>query len=359
MAHELEINADGSARMFFVGQKPWHGLGVELQNPPSIEDAIRLAGLDWTVSTHTLYANVGTNADGSICQVPTNAKAVIRSGDFKVLGVVGENYTPVQNAEAFAFFQPAVEAGFVTLETAGSLRGGSRVWVLARIKDTTHDIAAGDPINGYFLLSNSHDGTLAVRCGFIGIRVVCANTLNLAHHNDRSRLIQVRHTKNVSQGLEKLREIVDWQRGQFAATAEQLRRLVSYNVDAETLAAYVKEVFAPEIEARKPSENNVTSITSALTVTGRVRKSAEQSAADSYRKLTEKIVPLFEGVGAGGQGNNMKGVRGTMWAAYNSITGYLNHERGESSSTRLDSLWFGAAAKTNQRALEVALKMAA
>ena len=359
MAHELEINADGSARMFFVGDKPWHGLGMELDAPPSIEDAIKLAGLDWTVATHNLHANVGLNADGTVRQVATNQKAVIRSGDFKVLGVVGEDYTPVQNADAFAFFQPAIEAGFVTLETAGSLREGSRVWVMARIKDTTHDIVAGDPINGYFLLSNSHDGTLAVRCGFTGVRVVCANTLSLAHHNDKSRLIQVRHTKNVSKGLEKLKEIVDWQRGQFAATAEQLRALASYNVDSETLAAYVKEVFAPEIEARKPSENNVTSITAALTPKGRVRKSAEQSANDSFGKLTETITPLFEGVGAGGQGNNMAGVRGTMWAAYNAVTGYLSHERGRSNDTRLDSLWFGNAGKTNQRALEVALKMAA
>jgi len=336
MAHELEI-VNGNASMFYVGSKPWHGLGVQLDAPPSIEEAIRCAGLDWKVNTHQLYANV-QDSDGFTIAVGTESKAVIRSTDNKVLGVVGADYTPVQNAEAFEFFQPAIEAGFCQLETAGSLRGGSRVWALARILDTTHDVVAGDPVNGYFLLSNSHDGSLAIRVGFTGIRVVCANTLTLAHHNSRSKLVQVRHTKNVSKGLEKLKEIVDWQRGQFASTVEQLRTLASYGVNEETLKAYVTEVFEPEIKLRKLTED---------------------SEKKSYAKLLAKVVPLFEGVGAGGQGNNLPGVRGTMWGAYNAVTGYLSHERGRDNDTRLDSLWFGLNQKTNQRALEVALRMAA
>jgi phage/plasmid-like protein (TIGR03299 family) len=336
MAHELEI-VNGNASMFYVGaQKPWHGLGVQLDSPPSIEEGIRCAGLDWKVDTHPLYANV-QDQNGVTLPILTDSKAVIRSTDNKVLGVVGADYTPVQNAEAFAFFQPAIEAGFCALETAGSLREGSRVWALARILNTTHDVVAGDPVNGYFLLSNSHDGSLAIRVGYTGVRVVCSNTLTLAHHNDKSRLVQVRHTKNVVKGLEKLKEIVDWQRGQFVATVDQFRTLAACGVNEETLKAYVTEVFAPEVK---------------------LRKLTEESEEKSYAKLLAKIVPLFEGVGAGGQGNNLQGVRGTMWGAYNSITGYLSHERGRDNDTRLDSLWFGLNQKTNQRAYDVALDFA-
>ena len=43
--------------MFYVDEVPWHGLGVPLQSPPTIKDGIRLAGLDWTVSTQRLPFN--------------------------------------------------------------------------------------------------------------------------------------------------------------------------------------------------------------------------------------------------------------------------------------------------------------
>lgn len=328
MAHEIET-------MAYVGQTPWHGLGIKLEAPPSIEEMLVQSGLNWDVITKPLYAVVddASSANGKRA-LATDSKAVIRERDLKVLGVVGSGYEPVQNKDAFAFFQPAIEQGFCEFETAGSLRGGQRIWALARIKDTTHEVVNGDPVNGYFLLSNSHDGTLAIRCGFTGVRVVCQNTLSLAHHNGKGKLLQVRHTKNVKESLDKLREIVDWQRGTFRATVEDMKLLARKGCNAELLRKYVEVVFEPEIKNRATSE---------------------EGAQESFDRLQEKIEPLF----VHGRGNDMQGVAGTMWGAYNAITEYLTWERGRENDTRLESLWFGLNKKTSERAYNEALKLAA
>jgi len=342
MAHEVES-------MMFVGETPWHGLGKRLIDAPkTVEEALIAADLNWDVKVFPLYAKIPletTDEAGrkQFLQLPVGGRAVIRTSDNSVLGQVGKGYTPVQNREGFAFFNTALESGLVNIETAGSLRGGKRVWMLANILNTEADVVNGDPVKAYFLVSNSHDGTLAVRVGFTGVRVVCQNTLSLAHHEGKGKLIQVRHTKNVKDALGKLQEIVDWQRGTFAASVEQMRFLASKGCNAETLRKYVELVFEPELKNRNKDTAAVS------------EDAAEEQSEESIDKLMEKIEPLF----VGGRGNAMPGVAGTLWAAYNAITEYQTWDRGRSADTRLNSLWFGANKKTNERAFEVALQLAA
>src|SRR5438128_2529125 len=127
MAHCIE-------NMLYVGQAPWHGLGVALDNPPAVAEAIRLAGLDWTVDLRPCVAQLPGSLWGDEQDrfFGTDHFATIRMvADIpRVLGVVGPNYRPLQNSEAFAFFQPFLDTGGATIETAGSLCHGRRVWIL-------------------------------------------------------------------------------------------------------------------------------------------------------------------------------------------------------------------------------------
>jgi len=145
----------------FTGSVPWHGLGVYLDQPPTIQEAIIAAGLDWTVSTKPLfYKNPLDHDEGDELKATPNC-AVIRDTDSQYLGTVGKNWTPLQNKDAFEFFQPFVDSGLVTLETAGSLRKGAHVWVLARIVGDPLTIVGDDTIQRFMLLANGHDGTMA------------------------------------------------------------------------------------------------------------------------------------------------------------------------------------------------------
>ena len=153
---------------FFVGTPAWHGLGTVIKEAPTSEDAIRIAGLDWDVIPKPIYDEFGRELKGY--------KVNQRSSDNKNLGIVTDRYKIVQNREAFAFTDALLGEG-VKYETAGSLASGKRVWMLARLENTT---LAEENIDPYLVFTNNHDGTGAVRVAISPIRVVCQNTLNLA-----------------------------------------------------------------------------------------------------------------------------------------------------------------------------------
>lgn len=337
MSHEIE-------NMFFVGQTPWHGLGQQVSPDLTSEAAISAAGLDWRVEMQPLY--VGVKPDQKfpehwlpkVLQVP--ARATVRATDGSVLGVVGADYEPLQNVDAFGFFDDYIKAGLACYHTAGSLRGGARVWILAQIKADPMDIVPGDAVRKFILLSNGHDGTMAVRVGFTPIRVVCANTLAIAHANRQSALIKVRHTGNVAEDVAALRDVMNLANQEFEATAEQYRALARRQISSADLAAYVRLVFGKQkvTDAEGPAQDEEPE----------TRKPAE------HKIILGRVTEMFEK----GRGNDAPGVRGTLWAAYNAATEYLAYGRGKAADARLNSLWFGEAANINRRALATAIRMA-
>ena len=333
MSHEIET-------MAFSGEVPWHGRGVNLTNEDQISTArmIAASGLDWTVTQQALYTADGAKAP---------ALANVRASDGSILGVVGIDYSVLQNYEAFDFFQPFLDAGQARLETAGSLRGGKRVWVLARVTAAPLEIVKGDAVEAFIMISNSHDGTMAVRAGFTPIRVVCANTLAAAHGGNRSRLIRVRHQGKVAETLDAVRESMDLVRGEFVATTELYRALASKPLAAGDLERYVRQIFAPKAKpAVDVQEVGALLLDSMLDASGAVLANEDQEC----KRLTATI----ERLAAEGRGHDIEGVMGTWWGAYNAVTEFLSYERGRSEDTRLDSLWFGQGANLNRKALQIA-----
>lgn len=321
MAHELEI-IGGKASMAFAGKLPWHGLGTQLEEADLYDwpkTQIK-AGLDWEAE---LVPLVTSDTGDEVAH-----RAVRRKTDGRILGVVGHKYTILQNADAFRWFTPFLEAKEAALHTAGSLRQGSRIWVLAKLNRSPLVIAQGDEIEKYLLLSHSHDGSLAVRCGFVPCRVVCANTLAMAHNSDASKLIRIKHTKDVHQNLAAIREVINVANQEFEATAEQYKLLARKSINQADLRSYVKKV---------------------------LKVQDSQDAGTRMKNIIDEIVGLAEA----GRGNDLPSVRGTYWTAYNGVSEWLTYNRGHTQDSRLNSLWFGDGAAMNRQALETALAMAA
>ena len=142
--------------MFYVRTAPWHGLGTRVIEAPASKDALKLAGLDWQVVQEPIY----TGADKK--EIIECYKATVRDSDRSVLGVVTDRYKIVQNEEAFAFTDELLGEG-VRYETAGSLSGGRKVWLLAHLP---HEyIISGERISPYLVFSNSHNGSGAIKAG--------------------------------------------------------------------------------------------------------------------------------------------------------------------------------------------------
>ena len=312
MAHLVES-------MMYVGKTPWHGLGTPIpeEKQLTVRDAIVAAKLDWQVELKHVFTENQSGGKSGIL----DHYAVCRTSDNAFLGIVGPDYVPLQNQQALEWFQPFLNAGEATLETAGSLNGGKQVWALAKIRNGNMTVGKKDAVAHYILLSNAHDGSVAVRVGFTPIRVVCNNTLTLAHGSTASKLLRVRHTSNLHVNLELIREIMNVARHEFSATVEQYRNLVKRDIVARELERYVKVVFSlPD---------------------------------NGGRDLIPNIIYLFEH----GRGSQEAGK--TYWGAYNAVTEYLNYFRGKTQDNTLSSLWFGDSTHVNRQALDVALKMAA
>ncbi|MCD8222870.1 MAG: DUF932 domain-containing protein [Clostridiales bacterium] len=155
--------------MFYTRKKPWHGLGTEVQEAPDSRRALELAGLDWKVVQKEVQTVDGLSVSGF--------RANVRETDNRVLGIVTDRYKVVQNEDAFVFTDELLGRG-ITFETAGSLQGGRRTWMLAKLPERY--IISGDEITPYLVFMNSHDGTGAIKAAMTPVRVVCQNTLNLA-----------------------------------------------------------------------------------------------------------------------------------------------------------------------------------
>lgn len=304
--------------MMFVGKTPWHGFGVALDAPPTAKEAILAAGLNWKVQKQPVFTpHKGENDLREI----EGFNAVVRQDNKKVLGIVGKNWQPLQNRDAFRFFDPFVQADVADYHTAGSLKEGQYVWVLAKLRAEPMQVVKGDEVEQYLLLSNSHDGKAAINVRFTPVRVVCMNTLSMAEGDNAAPFLRIYHKGNLKQTMAKVQEVVNITHRTFEATLEQYRFLAKRQV--QNIHRYVLDVLQVPDDAEKPP------------------------------RALPKIIELFEG----GRGQDNKLVRGTYWAAFNGMTEWVDHQRGR-DGTRLEAAWYGEGRRIKQRALAVATELA-
>lgn len=301
----------------FFSDEAWKSLGSRVDGAVTTAEALVHAKCDWSVSKRNTYYEF----NGEVKQ--TSKFAVVRDTDGAELGSVGKENEPFQNREAFKFFDPIVESGLVTLEAAGALRGGKRIWILAKVNGASAEIVPGDTVDQFLLLAHAHDGSLSIQAGFTEWRRRCSNYLQTALR-DASRMLKFRHTKNALVKLENARAAFDVSHARLVKNAEAYKFLASVKCDDAAVKSYIREVFTPG--GAEDSEANKTQV--------------------------NRVFPLFT------DGRGAELTRGTFWGAYNAITEFNTHERGRSADSRVDNVWFGKTANENVRALEVAVQMA-
>jgi phage/plasmid-like protein (TIGR03299 family) len=281
--------------MFYHGEIPWHGQGTCLDHPATAEEAIKAAGLDWKVLLKFVYITEATGAFNLEAFTPIHYRAVVRETDGQVYGVVSPSYCPIQNHEAFGFFDSVVGEGKAIYHTAGSLGYGERIWILAKLSDPL-DIA-GDEIERYLLLVNSHDGTQALQMFFTPVRVVCQNTLNMASAQRSSMTFYAKHTRGIMNKAGEARDIL--------GLAEK------WYTEFEKRAQYMASRTLPE-----PDRSRF--IRASLGI-------AEKMPMESVYKPIKEAYELVGELAERGAGNDKH--RGTQWAAYNGLTDYVDHHR--------------------------------
>ena len=176
--------------MAFVGATPWHGLGNPLSPQQPLEVWLTEAGMDWRIEQSDVLFNVAD--DGMHIRPFADSKVLYRSDSLAPLSVVSPRYKVVQPSEVLEFYHDLVSAGGFELETAGVLKGGRKLWALAKTGQEAM-LKGGDRVKAYLLLATSCDGTLCTTAQFTSVRVVCNNTLQMAV-KDRTGAVKVPHS---------------------------------------------------------------------------------------------------------------------------------------------------------------------
>jgi len=328
---------------------PWHGLGYVMETvPKSGREAMKMAGLDWEVICLQLAALVPDTMPskgkilGSI-KVPieevedsgeeeqlvrvvsSKNNLVVRKDTGAQLGIVGSGYQPMQNVDAFDWFDSALGVGKAQYVTAGSLKGGRIVWALVRLPGWMRVGGGDDLVGKYMLLTTSHDGSMAVWIMITPIRVVCWNTLQAAFMDSRI-MAKFWHTKGLqgrmfdyAEQLAKISEV-------YEKTEKAFDALANHQVTSEQVETYIETLFPIPEDAKRPQR------------------------MEGNRKA---VLDRFEGQGMGA---DLDSAKGTAWGLYNATSEWADHARGRDGS-RLYQSWYGDGAKLKADALNLSLGM--
>lgn len=305
--------------MMYYGEKPWHKLGNEVSKAQTSAEAIIAAKMDWKVNKEQLFLKSGEPAHG--------AMATIREDNGAQLGIVGDVYRPLQNKEAFSFFDAIVGEKAAMYHTAGVLGAGEVVWMLAKLPGEIRTL--GDDVSEKFLLlTNSHDGTSSVRVMFTPIRVVCQNTLNIALAGTE-KIARVKHCATMGQRIDYVRETIGIVSAQFSLFEDITRKMAMTQVTSEALKKYfIASGIVPQI------------------------KEGEEVSTRA-QNIMEEVSTLFER----GKGAELPAAKGTLWGAFNAVTEYVDYFRSSKGDNRAKSLLVGSGANIKQKAFDSALAL--
>lgn len=321
MSHLLE-------NMAYVGDAPWHGLGHRLSPHQPIETWVQEAGMDWCIDeTPVRYVAGNGNAPDTLRIFP-DQKVLYRSDTQAALSVVSSRYQVVQPRQVLDFYRDLTEVSGYALETAGILKGGRKFWALARTGQSAA-VKGSDVVHGYLLLASSCDGTLATTATPTTIRVVCNNTLAMALEG-APQAVRVPHNTRFDPDV--IKEQLGIAVTRWDDFMHRMRLLANRKVKTCEAIDYCLQVLSPHLQKN-----------------GAVPNAAHGPAL--------KVLRLYDGEGRGAE---LASAKGTAWGLLSAVTEYIDHDRrARSPDHRIDSAWFGPGAAVKQRALDLALQLAA
>lgn len=326
MSHDLD-HSTGKPAMAYVGEMPWHELGERLPPGQPIEKWVEAARLNWHIETLPVRYQFQDRL-----RLMPDRFVLVRDDTGAALSVVSADYQVVQPKEILEFYRDLVKDRGYTLETAGALAGGRKVWALAKtgmVKDVAGN--AADKLGAYILLATSCDKSLATTATFTSIRVVCQNTLGFAYEDVRKeqrRHIKVDHKKKFDHApIKEQLGLVD---KAWARFMEQINPMAQYPLKNDAARKFFESIFLSD----KEFEDG-------------------KSPGNARFKEINQIASLF----GSAPGQALATAKETLWGAVNAVTHYVDHVRSLRSVERIDSAWFGAGASLKEKAWQRAMDL--
>lgn len=326
MAHNINFNEQTGKHSFFsVNEKPWHNLGQIVSEYPNSKEALIFAGLDYEVVKRKIYTHdgdIGKGLDFLIrdIEIPDHM-TTIRTDTNQVLGVVGKDYEIVQNIDAFSFFDSIVGGEGIQYETAGALGNGERIFITAKLPSYIK-VGKDDLIEQYLFLTTSHDGYGSITAAFTPVRIVCNNTLNAALRNN-TNAIKIRHTANAKDKLKIAHTIM----GISNQLSSELEDIFNFWTKISISDKEVKKLIQMALCPNKETLHNLNSgIENSLYFEKMCDSAYEYAMSNETQAMTS--------------------TKGTLFGAYNAVTGYFQNVRlYKDSEAKLKSMMLGGLAQ--------------
>lgn len=322
MAHMVET-------MAYAGEVPWHGLGKRVLPDLTPEQMLVEAGLDWEVKKVPTYCYIAEKGKPPK-KVPTNSSALVRMSDHRVLDTISDDWKPLQNRDAFEFFNDFVAAGDMEMHTAGSLRDGNIVWALAKVKDSFALSGGKDQVDSYLLFTLPHQYGKSIDVRFTPIRVVCNNTLTLSLAKKGDMMF--RHGHRTEFNPERAKEALGIAHSKMEEYKTLGQFLSTKRYSDENVIEYFKRVFPVSASGVEESER---------------RRKAKEISLNAQKAL--EVVETQPGAELAPD---------TWWNAFNAVTFLADHVLGRNADNRLTSSWYGINRQLKTSALELAAEYA-
>jgi phage/plasmid-like protein (TIGR03299 family) len=350
MAHNLNYNERTQKHSFFsVSEKAWHGLGTIVEAYPTSAEALKFAGLDYSVEKRSLFTMDALNMrlrnepdpDAIILgacseiEVP-NYFATVRKDSDTVLGVVGKDYSVVQNIEAFEFFDSIVGGGEgILYETAGALGKGERIFITAKLPSYIK-VGKDDLIEQYLFLTTSHDGFGSITAAFTPVRIVCNNTLNAALKNSTNS-IRIRHSSGAGERLKTAHTLM----GISGRIGDEMEQVFNHWANVRISDAEVKKLIQI---AMAPNRE----------VLAKLKNGTVDEASSVYKNIVDDVFSYA----MANPSQLLDTTKGTLFGAYNAVTGYYqNVRRFKDGESKFKSILEGTAKQRGQSAFDLCLDL--
>ncbi len=251
------------------------------------------------------------------------------------LGLVGPKYEIIQDSDVVNWFAPWIDSGAISIETGGAIFNGSRFWILGKLAQDPKEVVPGDEVYQFILAINGHDGRLSFRALPTNVRAVCNNTVAIALRSDLTKRYKAKHNRLVKVKVDKIRDEIANLQNIFDASIEKFKALAAVNVkDDEELMLYFQKVLKEDVQE------------------------TELQAQDELKEDGKRPLPTLMRLFEEGAGQNLPGVQGTWWAAFNAVSEFITHLRGRNSDARLDNMVLGVGNALSERAINLGLAAA-
>jgi len=313
------------ANIAYVGERPWHSLGNQLEPGTDLSVWCERAGLGHNIIEQPVLF---MDATGVLHSVP-DKKALVRDDTNAALSIVGVNYNTVQPRALIEFYRSLIAAQGFEMETAGSLMGGKRIWALARTGAEAR-VKGQDLLRQYVMLATGYDGTMATIATQTSVRVVCWNTFSYAVGENGQRAdIRIPHHAIFNPDLVKAE--MGLESNAWTQYVEEARVLADRKVSRKDAIAYFLDLFYGDKEEIDENSKPV-------------------------QKRMAAIIDIFNN----GVGQQTAGAHNTAWGLHNAVTRFVDHERvARSVDNRINSAWFGDGQRLKMKSFVNALKLAA